>query len=406
MTRTDVVDSLAVLVLEPDGARRAATARLLGDAGRGDDVRWATTLEELRGLEGDEFDVVLLAERLPDGRGPAAVRAVCGRLPAAAVVVLADDTAGEIGLLEAGADEVLLGRAVTGGVLERVLARAVTRARRRTATASEGERFRREAECARADLERVAFLKQALLGNVSHQLRDPLTVMLGFARALADADGELPEELRREFADRLCDAGDRMASVLDDLLLLVAPTPSPELHAELVDLRALLLTAVAGATLGSREATVQSEAASVRLVPTTTRRIIARLLENVRAHTPDRTRVAVRAVVHGGRLLLAVEDDGPGVPPARLATIFDPFTVGTDGPGLVPGGLGIGLSVVEHLVRSQGGRTWAEPRRPHGLRVCVELPVGPEDGAPAGDAVATVAAPTTDGARPQPSLTT
>jgi signal transduction histidine kinase len=83
------------------------------------------------------------------------------------------------------------------------------------------------------------------------------------------------------------------------------------------------------------------------------RNLIANAIESASSAAPDR-RVLVRAALDRGRLLVEVQDSGPGVDPARLHSLFDALPSGK------PGGLGVGLSICRAIVEAHGGKLWAE----------------------------------------------
>jgi signal transduction histidine kinase len=103
------------------------------------------------------------------------------------------------------------------------------------------------------------------------------------------------------------------------------------------------------------------------------RQILLNLLDNAVKYGPRGQTVLVRAARAGAEVVVSVEDEGPGVPPADRERVFDPFTR-LERPGLPRvSGTGVGLAVVRDLVRAHGGRAWIEDGR-SGARVCVALP--------------------------------
>jgi signal transduction histidine kinase len=81
--------------------------------------------------------------------------------------------------------------------------------------------------------------------------------------------------------------------------------------------------------------------------------------------------ISTREVEPGG-VLVAVSDSGPGLPPANLARIFEPFYTTKSN------GLGMGLSICRSIVEAHGGQLWAAPNEPRGAVFCVMLPTGDE----------------------------
>ena len=71
-------------------------------------------------------------------------------------------------------------------------------------------------------------------------------------------------------------------------------------------------------------------------------------------------------------MLVAVEDEGPGLDPATADRIFDPFVT------TKPSGMGMGLAICRSIIEAHGGRLWASPRAPHGTAFCFTVPAEAE----------------------------
>jgi signal transduction histidine kinase len=113
-------------------------------------------------------------------------------------------------------------------------------------------------------------------------------------------------------------------------------------------------------------------------------RTIARnLVGNALRHgsTPAGVRISVRAATKDGRVRLEVGDDGPGMSPAALAHLFEPFARGTDAPG----SYGVGLATVHRLVEGHGGTIAIETAPGRGTTVRIELAVAAPHGADDGE---------------------
>ena len=104
--------------------------------------------------------------------------------------------------------------------------------------------------------------------------------------------------------------------------------------------------------------------------PLLLREALNNLIDNALHYAGEGATVTVRVAAQPGPwALLAVEDDGPGVPPAHLADLFARFWRGSDKAG----GCGLGLSIVEEIALRHGGQTVAENLAPRGLRVGLRL---------------------------------
>ena len=106
-------------------------------------------------------------------------------------------------------------------------------------------------------------------------------------------------------------------------------------------------------------------------------RIVDNLLRNCLRHTPPGTSIFVRLTTSPEGALIAVEDEGPGVPAELREAIFEPFRQGPSSAAHSPG-VGIGLSLVARFTELHGGHAWVEEREGGGASFRVLLPTNPE----------------------------
>ncbi|MFB3739257.1 MAG: PAS domain-containing protein, partial [Candidatus Velamenicoccus archaeovorus] len=226
------------------------------------------------------------------------------------------------------------------------------------------ERKRSEQELADAleRLRQMDALKATLLHTLSHDLKGPLTAILGAASTLERLDRELPESERRAMLQSLASRTTAINTLLTDLLDLdrldqgiVEPRRFPVDLAELA--REMIRT---NDLLVGREVTVQADRLVVAVDRPKVERMLENLLTNAARHTAATTRVWVRVERVDRGALLVVEDDGPGVPDQEKERIFETFRRGS-GAAELPGS-GIGLSLVARFAELHGGRAWVEDR--------------------------------------------
>jgi PAS domain S-box-containing protein len=235
---------------------------------------------------------------------------------------------------------------------------------------------RREAEERLVALDR---LKNTLLHTLSHDLKEPLTAMLGAASTLERLDRELDPAERADLLRTLVERTRGMNELLTDLLDLdrldrgiFEPRRFP------VDLDSLVRTLVGRCdALRGRRVEVLSEVCVANVDVTKVERMVENLLTNAGRHTPPGTRVWVRVWSNEAGATIAVEDDGPGVSDELKAAIFEPFRRGPD--PLEPGS-GIGLSLVARFAELHGGRAWVEDREGGGASFRILLPEPASDG--------------------------
>jgi len=180
--------------------------------------------------------------------------------------------------------------------------------------------------------------------NASHQLRTPITAV---RLSLEEAEDE-PDQ--RAAVRNALDQMDRLNAIVDSLLVLGRVregTPSAEL-ARVVDLRTAAAAAVADLPSGGPlvEITGSGLAAAD---PERARQILSNILHNARRFARSAIRVTVAR--RAGRVVVTVDDDGPGIAEADRSRLFDRFARGADPKGA---GSGLGLAVAQELARAEG----------------------------------------------------
>lgn len=228
-----------------------------------------------------------------------------------------------------------------------------------------------------ARLESARRRQRAFVADAAHELRSPLASMrtqLEVAQRLGRrADWPATAE------DLLIDT-ERLSRLVDDLLLLARADDggggSPGRRREPVELTGLMVDLLARYT----EAPVVPELIESGPVwtsgePDALLRVVANLLDNAVRHASSRVQVRVGA--DGGQALIAISDDGAGIPAADRERVFDRFTRLDDARDRDSGGSGLGLAIVRELVRLHGGQVSLSDARP-GVLAEVRLPVAAE----------------------------
>lgn len=216
--------------------------------------------------------------------------------------------------------------------------------------------------------------KNTFLQAVAHELRTPVTNVIGFAEALHREELGVPPEMLREFQERLLANARKLGSLLSDLLdveRLSRGLVGPDRRE--VDIRALVR--VTARSLRGEEHTLIEDPAGSLIVPVDpmfVERIVENLVGNSLRHTPAGTRIWVRVERDPSGPLLITEDDGPGVPDELKETVFEPFRRGRGKEA----GTGVGLSLVARLAGMHGGRAWVQDRPGGGASFRVLLPDG------------------------------
>lgn len=215
--------------------------------------------------------------------------------------------------------------------------------------------------------------KNTFLCAVSHEMRTPLTAIVGFASMIETRKDASPDEVR-DWAGRVAVNTRRLQHLLGDLLDLdrfrrgvVQARRHP------TDVHQLVEGVLADIDSGGHPIAVDVDAGTVVVDTAQVERVVENLVVNAVHHTPPGTPIWVRADKDDdGGLLLVVEDAGPGIPDEEKDVIFEPLRQGGRTPQ--PKGAGIGLSLVAGFARLHGGRAWVEDREGGGASFKVLIP--------------------------------
>lgn len=230
-------------------------------------------------------------------------------------------------------------------------------------------------ERAVAELDALDELKSSFLQAVSHELRTPLTTVVGLSQTLERHFGELSDDHRVDLLGRLRRNAERLQQLLSDLLDLERLSRREVVpHREPTDLAALVRETVEDIELEGHQLEVHAEDVAVGAEPRLVARMVDNLVRNAIRHTPAGSTVAVRVSPCDGGAMLAVDDDGPGVPDDERERIFDPFAQGEAARRSPTPGTGIGLSLVLKFARLHGGHAWVETSSLGGAGFRVSLP--------------------------------
>ena len=242
------------------------------------------------------------------------------------------------------------------------------------------ERTTAELRAANERLKELDRLKDDFLSIVSHELRTPLTSIRSFAEILS-ANPALPPERRSEFLDIVTSESERLTRLINQILdLAKLEAGRMEWRMAEIDARAAIADALAATralfdgrrirlTVSLTPALPPVFADRDRLI-----QVLVNLLSNaVKFCAAEAGAVEVTAGRRGDSLLVAVADNGPGVPTASRVVIFEKFHQlhGQE----VPQGTGLGLAISRQIVEHFGGRIWVETRSGGGARFVFSLPL-------------------------------
>jgi signal transduction histidine kinase len=209
-----------------------------------------------------------------------------------------------------------------------------------------------------AELRRLSALRADFVSLVSHELRSPMAAVIGAARTLEERWRELNADQRAAFLALIADETNRLATLIGDVLdtsRIEAGTFS--YHFGEVDVAELVRATVAGFSLHQDEVAVTAYAdgdlPAVEGDRERLRQVLRNLLENAVKYSPAGENVDVRARAENGRVVVTVEDSGPGIPHEQHGLIFERF--GRANVGLGKPGTGLGLFIARSIAEAHGG---------------------------------------------------
>src|SRR5687767_602682 len=248
-----------------------------------------------------------------------------------------------------------------------------------------GEQLLEREQAARASAEEANRLKDQFLAVVSHELRTPLTAILGWADMLRG--GALKDDRRERAYQVIFDSAQRQSQLIDDLLD-VARIMSGKLRLEhtLVDIEEVVRAAI---QVVQPAADARGVAVRVDAEPSTSsafvygdrsrlQQIVWNLLSNAIKFSEEGGTVSIRLHSRQDVLELTVSDTGQGIARDFLGSVFEPFRQADGSTTRLHGGLGLGLSIVKHLVEAHSGVVTAQSAgEGRGAAFVVRLPIVP-----------------------------
>jgi two-component system phosphate regulon sensor histidine kinase PhoR len=230
------------------------------------------------------------------------------------------------------------------------------------------------------EVRRLETVRKDFVANVSHELRTPIAAVMSAAETLRTAARtdpaaagsfvEIIERNARRLGDLVQDLLDlsrieskefRLASDTLDLAGVVARTL--EFHEERATGKRMQMSAALPPALPA-----------VRGDATALERVLSNLIDNAIKYCPEGAAIVVAAEDLGGKLRVAVSDDGPGIEARHLPRLFERFYRCDPGRSRAMGGTGLGLSIVKHLVEAMGGTVQVESTPGQGARFSFTVP--------------------------------
>lgn len=226
-------------------------------------------------------------------------------------------------------------------------------------------------------------IKSEFVSAVSHDLRSPLTAILGYVELIERA-GPVNEQ-QRDFIRRVHFNVNSITALINDLLDLGRIEAGLDARFEAVPMTAMINHAVEGLQSRIHEKgqelalDLQEDLPSVPGHPVHLRQVVSNLIGNAVKYTQSGGKIRVRAELQAGQIILQIADNGPGIPAPEQPYIFDKFYRGSAVSSDTPG-TGLGLAIVKSVVESHGGRVWVDSNAEAGTTFTVVLPASASPG--------------------------
>jgi C4-dicarboxylate-specific signal transduction histidine kinase len=254
----------------------------------------------------------------------------------------------------------------------------LTERKRAESEAREGERRYREVQMELAHAHRLATIGQ-LTASIAHEVSQPITAVVTNAETalrFLDARPVDLEEVRQTLVD-IVKGGNRSADVVERIRDLVKKAPP---RSDRLDINPAIHEIIEFARGETSRSGVQVKTALAEHLPhirgdrVQVQQVMLNLILNaVEAMAgmsqASRNLLITTGKAESGGVLVSVRDTGPGLPPAALEHLFEPFNT------TKPNGMGMGLSICRSIVEAHGGRLWAGANTPHGAVFQFTLPV-------------------------------
>jgi signal transduction histidine kinase len=231
------------------------------------------------------------------------------------------------------------------------------------------------------ELERANQLKNQFLGMAAHDLRNPIGAIRSFSMLLLDRELTISAEQQRALLERIEASSKFMLALIDDLLDLSAiESGQLQINAHELDIAQLVRRNVELNRLLAKEKQIAVALEIAANVPRVladglkVEQILNNLLSNAVKFSAPGTVVQVRIHPGDGGVWISVADEGPGIPPDEIATVFKPFQRGTARGTAGERSTGLGLAIVKRLVDGHGGRLTCESEVGKGTTFSVWLP--------------------------------
>ena len=229
-------------------------------------------------------------------------------------------------------------------------------------------------------LDRLENLRQDFVANVSHELKTPIATIKGYVETLLDGAQHDPADLDR-FLNIVMKQNNRLAEIVDDLLTLsrLESAPVTQLLAlNETDVCQLLHSSAENCQSRAEAKNINIEIkceneVSVQVDHSLMTQALVNLIDNAIKYSNEYKTITLTVEVSNGYVLLAVSDEGPGIPEEHIPRLFERFYRVDKSRSRRIGGTGLGLAIVKHIVHIHGGRVEVRNNPTVGCRFSIIL---------------------------------
>ena len=231
-----------------------------------------------------------------------------------------------------------------------------------------------------SELSRSVNARKQMTADIAHELRTPLSLILGHAEAVHD--GVLPPS--RENFEIIREEATRLEHLVNDLRILsLADAGELSISLQTVEPQRLLQDVASTYQYQAQrknitlQLDIESSLPTIEVDPGRMTQVLTNVLDNALRHTPEGGKITLACRQLGDQVELSIQDSGPGLKQKDLERIFDRFyrtDVSRQRDGAIPGGSGLGLAIAKSIVQAHGGQLSAESKEGNGLRIIIALP--------------------------------
>ena len=221
-------------------------------------------------------------------------------------------------------------------------------------------------------------VRNKLLQSVSHDLRTPLVAIIAASSTLKDMGNELDVKQVKKISSHIYFESEQLNRLINNLLQITyLESGAVKLQKELRQLNDIIRAAIDTLGIQLKNKTVQLKLpANLPKVPvdySLMQAVFINLIENAVKFTPPETVIEIVAIADKNKVIVRVEDQGPGIVADEVDKLFKKFYRGR--MLTTERGLGLGLAICQKIIKSHGGKIWAENRKEGGAAFCFSLPL-------------------------------